>query len=169
MLRISGIIALLVSSLAAIVLFASVRTLRLAGTIDSSEAPSTWIELDSGPGSTILKSFEAPYSFPASTGSNDAHRVLTLFFDGELDPPGKLEEGDRVVVLHRWIGVRRLHWAFGCTEIDHSGRIYVVDRPRSSFFGVLGLISAAPVLLWTLAAVPGLLFRRRSPRPEGTG
>ncbi len=159
MLRIAGIIALLVSSLVAIILFASIRTLRLAGTIDSSNHPFTWVELDSGPGSTILKSFEAPYSFPASTGSNDAHRVLSLFFEDELDPPSKLEEGDRVVVLHRWIGVRRLPWAFGCTEIEHSGRIYVVDRPRSTFFGILGLISAAPVLLWALAALSWLTLR----------
>ena len=161
MLRVSGVVALLLSCVLAVVLFTRVQTLRLTGTARHYGESPLRVRLDLGPGSVYLRSGSTPLSLPASTGSNDATRVVELFFDDPYEAIHGITENAGVIVIHRGVEVRRWLWAFGSTEIESEGRTFVVERSRAAFFGTLGLVAAAPVLLWALAALLCLIPRRR--------
>jgi len=91
--------------------------------------------------------------------------VVDLYFTQPLGVP----DDAHVQVTHRWVAFRRARWTFGSTELEHEGRVTVVERSRGRFFGTLGLVAAAPVAIWGLAALALLTsFRiRRNPPPGG--
>jgi hypothetical protein len=159
MLRISGIVALLASSALSVGLFCSVQTLRITGTAWNFGSPPLHIRVDTGPGSPVLLSWKTPGSLPASIGSDDAHRVVGLGFDEEYEAIREIPHEARVVITHRGIESRRLHWAFGSTQCESEGRTYILDRSPAHFHWTLGLVSASPVLLW-LAAILFTVFLR---------
>lgn len=160
MLRISGIVALLVSCTLAVVLFSGVNSLKLAGVAWNDGSPPFHLRLDTGPGSVPQLSWKMPWSLQASVGSDDNHRVVGLTFDDEYyDGLREIPDNARVVVLHRGVEFRRWRWAFGSTVIEWEGRTYVSDRTPARFLGWLGLISASPLLLWLAAALPMTALR----------
>jgi hypothetical protein len=162
MLRITGLIALLVSCALAVLLFSRVKTLRLSGVAWNFGYPPLHVRLDTGPGSVALLSWKTPQSFPGGVGSDDAHRVVGLTFDDVDEAIRGIPHEARVAVIHRGVYFQWLRWAFGGTVIECGDRTYSCERSPAVFLWSLGLISAAPALCWlTFALVTAILHHPR--------
>jgi hypothetical protein len=151
----------MVSCALTILLFSRVQSLRLSGVAWNFGSAPLHVRLDTGPESVHLLSWKTPDSFPAGIGSDDRQRVVGLWFDeGIYRTIREIPNDARVRVIHRGVEFRRLRWALGGTVIESEGRTYVCDRSPACFFWYLSLISAAPLCLWLIVAIPAAILRQ---------
>jgi hypothetical protein len=117
--------------------------------------------------SSLLDPSEYP-ALPASVGVVTTGQVVLGVFGAE-----KLAHdlsGDAlydVEVIHRWLKIKGPIEPFGYMEIRFQGRTYDCGRSAESFFGTLALVIAAPVIAWTLFALPfAIRTRRKGSSPD---
>jgi hypothetical protein len=162
MLRITGAITFTASALLTVLLFARIQSFTLSGTSDGTINGSLYLVLKGQPQLLKFLVAEAPSSFKA---------LVDAYTDGELilifgAAPGfeEISKGATVDVTHRWVGFGRPEWAFGCTDVKSGGRTYPYVLSGSAFLWMLGSICAAPLVCWSIFALPALFFRTRRPR-----
>jgi hypothetical protein len=158
MLRLSGVIAVVLSCLLATLLFLRIRTLHLTGEVWNFNEGALHVRVDTGPGTEVLLSWKAPDSLPVAISSNDAQRVVGLQFEDPI--LFGIPHEARIAVTHRWVELPAMRWSYGCTELQSQGRTYVCERSPAAFFWILGLMAAAPLLCWLPFALGAFLLRK---------
>jgi hypothetical protein len=161
MIRLTGALALIIASVTSVVLFAQVRTLRFSGKVskDGGRAPVELVV--SQQDSCLFEPSDLP-ALPAAIAVVTTGQVVLGVFGTEglaHDLPANAQYD--VDVTHRWLNVKGLMKPFGYLEIRYQERRYDSGRSMRSFFGTLGMVSAAPILVWVLFAFPFALRSKK--------
>jgi len=170
MLRATGILALVLTSVLTVLIFSRVKTVRAAGhfsnTIDPSpNAPltsSSSIHLETQGGTMNMFSGETAPAYPGDFGYVTSGDIVVNVYVAIPELPRQCD----IEIVHRWVGFQGR--MFGSTEIEYAGKGYPIERSVRAFLGMLALTAAAPTLLWGLVALPWLCLLRR-PRPLRQG
>lgn len=143
MLRTSGVLALLASAALAVFLWLGVRSGRCPGRVVPSPKPGLSVCMD-------------PRRASGNAWLLGPDNLVV--FDG-LD--GALSPGTEVEIRHcYWVIQRPFFLALSAFSIRAGERTLVYERSVPAFFGILTLIAAAPLLVWSVAflvavAIPG--------------
>lgn len=168
MLRLTGVLAFLLTTALLILAAVGLRSVRASGHFRNSFDPnlraltSNWssIHLETAGGTRNLfnadlaPGFEGGFAFVTS-GDN----VLDIF----VPFPELPRECDVEVVYY---AVDCAEKRFSSSSLRYAGNFYPIDRSPWAFFGMLGLVAFGPTLLWGVAAgLSALGSRRRSTLP----
>jgi len=170
-LRVTGVLAVVLSSILTVLCFAGIRTVRASGRFYNTVNPhpqtltTNWSELllKTDGGTRNLFTGETAPAYPGGFGYvTNGDIVLTGFvFFPEL--PRECE----VDIVHRWVG--RGGKYFGSTVLVFDGTSHSMERSPMAFFTTLTLVSLAPTILWGIAALIGRLLpcaAGSAPHPE---
>lgn len=157
MLKITGVLALLLST-ALVLLFAfGVRTVRAQGRFSntmnphSPASPSNQSELVlsiAGGTRDLLEENTPGDPWSTCRGTNGDFIVFVYIPFSALPKECDLE------FSHHW--VRLAGQTFIATSLRYEGRTYPIDRSPAVFFGILALVALAPAILW--GAIAGCLW-----------
>lgn len=159
MVRVTAGISLLATAVLALLLFARMQSVTFLG--KASHSGSGYLALGFPESRVDVYEFataKAPPSFKSGIGYHE--RQILLNFSLSEEALREIPEDAVLRMTHRWVGSTRLKWAYGCTELQCEGRAYAVGRSRAEFLWVLGTITAAPLICWSIAALAFALLRR---------
>lgn len=160
MLRIGGIVAFVMSTLAVTLLFAKIHSVELIGVADGFDSGTLRVNAVDRPGLPRPSRREVLF-FPASMGSEDDGRPVHIWFDNIAPEAGAIPEGSDVRVSLRQVVfkgalvrtlLRRPVWSFEGIRIASGGRTYSWGTSIGVFYTGLLSASAAPLLLWSVVA-----------------
>lgn len=158
MLRLTGALALAAS--VALAVF-------LGSHFNSAHARGRVVRVDDHPGySTVLldEPLEAgSLTFYPVFAPQGMEPIRSVTFEGP-----DLPAGIPVELEFRQVRIWRPLWIFSAVSIRSETRTWSHARSLPAFTGVLGLIVATPLLLWSAAALPVVLLSRKpDPRLPG--